>query len=160
MYIATSMRSLEEYEKAERICSLLEYLIIKDENLMVYNPANNCEASRIKKYDLEKHMISITKALVIDCGVQDTGGKFIEATYAKYLGKPILMLAENEQMYKIYHDYHPQSLTLGVHVCENIDVLKECLTNELTEKVKTKKRRIGGKLNKICSNCSSILSRF
>ncbi|MBI2672789.1 hypothetical protein HYX19_00870 [Candidatus Woesearchaeota archaeon] len=160
VYFATSMRSFEDYKKAERICNELEELVVDDNDLGIYSPAANCESSRVKKFDLEKHMITITKTLVINAGEQDTGGKFIEAMYAKSLGKPILMLAENERMYKIYHDYHPSSLTLGMHVCKNVDMLKKCLKMELTDKVKHKSKRLDGKTNKVCSSCDSILSRL
>ncbi len=159
VYFATSMRAFEDYKKAERICNELEDLIIGDNDLRVYSPAANCESSRNRKFDLEKHMISITKTLIINAGEQDTGGKFIEAMYAKSLGKPILMLAENEKMHRIYHDFHPQSLTLGMHVCKNIDVIKKCLKTELTDNVKYKSKKSDGKTNKLCSNCYSILSR-
>ncbi len=52
---------------------------------------------------------------------------FVLSSQFQILGKSIIMLAENENMYKIYHDYHQQSLTLGMHVCKNLEVLKECV---------------------------------
>ena len=156
LYLALSMRSLEDIQGAEIICNALE-----EKGYSVYNPGNNCETSRYTKHDLEKHMLLISKALVLDAGTKDSGGKFIEACNAKFeYCMPIFFLAEDEHQYKVYHDYHPMGVLLGPHVCRTLDELMLCLTDELNGRSNSKAERVEGKTNLVCSNCDSVVDRY
>lgn len=158
LYLATSMRTKEDVERAEKICNQFE-----EKGYLVYNPANNCDSSRNKKSDLEKHMMEISKGIIIDAGTYDTGGKFIEAGFFKFgLKKPVFMLAQNTEkarMYSIYHDWHPSAITLGVHVSDSIESLTECINNDFNKKPRLYTQHVDDKINITCQNCKSILAR-
>ena len=49
LYLAISMRTLEDIQRAERVCDFFE-----GNGYTVYNPGNNCESSRYTKSDLER----------------------------------------------------------------------------------------------------------
>jgi hypothetical protein len=156
IYLAITMRSLADIERAERICSFFE-----QKGFVVYNPGNNCESSRYTKHDLEEKMMAITKGgIVVDLGDKDSGGKFIEACAAKFEHSlPVFFLAENEHQYKVYHDWHPMGVLLGPHVCKTLEELAICYNYEQTEEDFTKKTEVEGKTNEVCINCNSVLYR-
>ncbi|MBR9691913.1 hypothetical protein GOV06_03940 [Candidatus Woesearchaeota archaeon] len=164
LYLALSMRSLEDIQGAESICNRLE-----DEGNTVYNPGNNCTTSRYLKHDLEKYMLSKTKkGVVMDAGTKDSGGKFMELCFGILVHRlPGFMLAENEKQYKVYHDYHPISILLGPHVCKTQESLLACIDIETDRRAgyngETKEFRdeiIDGRRTTICKNCDSIIRRY
>ena len=116
VYVATSMRRRAEFETTyDKIKQIFDDNRLKHLNLRYFDPTNCFAENPLDKGITECLMVKCAKLLLYVAGDNDSFGKDAEAAIALSLGKPVIMLCENEQRAKIFREQHPLTRLINVH---------------------------------------------
>jgi hypothetical protein len=136
VYVATSMRTREDFRKMADICEK----VFSDErlrklNLRYFDPTLSAADGHEDKGLIECLMVKTAKVLVYFAGQKDSYGKDAEAAMALSLGKPVIFFCDEKQRQVFIRDVHPLSrlidfdtgVAVGAIVTSSIDEVIELL---------------------------------
>ena len=112
VYVATSMRTREDFRGMARFCGdLFNDSRLMDLNLRYFDPTLSAASGPEDKGLIECLMVKCAKALVYVAGSKESYGKDVEAAMALSLGKPVIFYCGGEAIERagIYRDVHPLS---------------------------------------------------
>ncbi len=144
VYVATSMRTREDFRKMAEFCDeIFSNNRLKDFSLRYFDPTLSAASGHEDKGLIECLMVKCAKLLVYVAGERDSYGKDAEAAMALSQGKPVIFFCDAETRSKFYRDVHPLSrlinftngVPVGAIVTDKIDdvieIIKRVLTNEM-----------------------------
>ncbi len=169
LYFACSLRSQEDFEKAESVCRALENKI---PGIKIVMPANFAVKSSRQKGDIERWLIEKSKCIFLFDSGKDTWGRDVETAEMMILyGKPGLILVSDKgdgihaSRYRIFKEIHPANVighwhyARGMHVVKDIRGAVRCLRRILAHKVETMEKIEDGGTNTYCRTCGSLIGR-
>ena len=110
VYVATSMRTREDFRKMADTCEqIFSDPQLKEMNLRYFDPTLSAAAGHEDKGLIECLMVKCAKVLVYCAGEKESFGKDAEAAMALSLGKPVIFYCDHEQRRRFYRDVHPLS---------------------------------------------------
>ena len=136
VYVATSMRSRQDFRNMADICDrIFADPRLKDLNLRYFDPTLSAAGGHEDKGLIECLMVKCAKALVYCAGDRESYGKDAEAAMALTLGKPVIFYCDQEQRSRFYRDVHPLSrliefetgIAVGAIVTDRPDDVSELL---------------------------------
>lgn len=121
VYVATSMRTREQFREMAKTCEAIFHdSSIKAYNLRYFDPTLSAARGHEDKGLIECLMVKCSKVLIYMAGTGDSYGKDVEAAMALSQGKPVIFYCDAENRRKIFQDLHPLSrlvdFTSGVAV--------------------------------------------
>lgn len=136
VYVATSMRTREDFRKVADTCDT----IFRDPrldaiNIRYFDPTLSAAEGHEDKGLIECLMVKAAKALVYLAGSKESYGKDAEAAMALSLGKPVIFLCDEEQRSRFYRDVHPlarlidfrSGVAVGAMVTSDLSEVSELL---------------------------------
>ena len=136
VYVATSMRTRENFRDMARFCDK----VFKDKALAslylrYFDPTLSAALGHEDKGLIECLMVKCAKVLVYSAGDRESYGKDAEAAMALSLGKPVIFHCDKEQKARFYRDVHPLSrliefetrVAVGAMVTDDVEIVKELL---------------------------------
>ena len=110
VYVATSMRTRENFREMARFCEK----VFSDENLAdlhlrYFDPTLSAALGHQDKGLIECLMVKWAKVLVYCAGDRESYGKDAEAAMALSLGKPVIFHCDEAQKTQFYREVHPLS---------------------------------------------------
>ena len=136
VYVATSMRTRENFREMARFCDD----VFKDDNLAdlhlrYFDPTLSAALGHQDKGLIECLMVKCAKSLVYYAGDRESYGKDAEAAMALSLGKPVIFHCDEEQRTRFYREVHPLSrliefetgIAVGAMVTDDPDKVKTLL---------------------------------
>ena len=110
VYVATSMRTRENFREMARFCEK----VFSDENLAdlhlrYFDPTLSAALGHQDKGLIECLMVKCAKVLVYCAGDRESYGKDAEAAMALSLGKPVIFHCDEAQKTRFYREVHPLS---------------------------------------------------
>ena len=110
VYVATSMRTRENFREMARFCDGL----FKDErlaelHLRYFDPTLSAALGHEDKGLIECLMVKCAKVLVYSAGDRESYGKDAEAAMALSLGKPVIFHCDEAQKSRFFREVHPLS---------------------------------------------------
>jgi hypothetical protein len=136
VYVATSMRTRDDFRKMARLCStVFENKKLKELNLRYFDPTLSAASGHEDKGLIECLMVKAARVLVYSAGAKESFGKDAEAAMALSLGKPVIFFCDSEQKSRFYRDVHPLSrliqfdtgVAVGAMVTDDIEEVIELL---------------------------------
>lgn len=136
VYVATSMREREHFRKMADVCtSIFGDERLKQLSLRFFDPTLSAAKGHEDKGLIECLMVKCARALVYWAGKSDSFGKDAECAMALSLGKPVIILCDQEQKVRFFRDVHPLSrlidfntgVAVGAMVTDNTAVVAELL---------------------------------
>lgn len=110
VYVATSMRSRQDFRNMAEICErIFSDGRLKDMNLRYFDPTLSAARGHEDKGLIECLMVKCAKVLVYSAGEKESYGKDAEAAMALSLGKPVIFYCDQEQRSRFYREIHPLS---------------------------------------------------
>lgn len=178
IYLALSLRSLDDFIRGEQIAALLENQlrasVVYAGGLGVDKNTPDVDASN-EKGDLERFFLNRSRSLLMLDAEKPTWGKFVEAATMMIAQKPVVVLTESDETAFVLKDRHPLKTlggwggASGYHVVASLNQATHCLSSELNDEsscglienlvkdATTKKRRSS---NFICPHCGSLIRRI
>lgn len=157
VYVAISMRIMEDFEKMANFCNFLfeDYPTesedieihkqLKELNLRYFDPTMSSARGHEDKGLIECLMVKMTKILVLYVGTKESYGKDAEAAMALSLGKPVIFLCEDDEILEnFYKNIHPLTrlirfdtgVAVGALICKDKKIVKELLYRIFYNKMK------------------------
>jgi hypothetical protein len=138
VYVATSMRTREDFRKvADRCTQIFRHAELQALNLRYFDPTLSAAAGHEDKGLIECLMVRCAKVLLLIAGERDSYGKDAEAAMALSQGKPVIFLCDEEQRQRFYRDVHPLSRLIDFTSGNAVGAL---VTNSPTEAVELLRR--------------------
>ena len=110
VYVATSMRTRENFREMARFCDdIFKDDSLTDLHLRYFDPTLSAAHGHEDKGLIECLMVKCAKALVYYAGDRESYGKDAEAAMALSLGKPVIFHCDEEQKSRFYREVHPLS---------------------------------------------------
>ena len=110
VYVATSMRTRENFRDMARFCDdIFKDHSLADLHLRYFDPTLSAAFGHEDKGLIECLMVKCAKALVYYAGDRESYGKDAEAAMALSLGKPVIFHCDEEQKTRFYREVHPLS---------------------------------------------------
>ena len=110
VYVATSMRTREDFRKMADTCQeIFADAGVREMDLRYFDPTLSAAAGHEDKGLIECLMVKCAKVLVYCAGEKESYGKDAEAAMALSLGKPVIFYCDEEQRHRFYRDVHPLS---------------------------------------------------
>jgi hypothetical protein len=110
VYVATSMRSREDFRRMADTCErIFNDPRLRDLNIRYFDPTMSAAAGHEDKGLIECLMVKAAKVLVYVGGDKESYGKDAEAAMALSQGKPVIFLCNTEAKRRFYRDVHPLS---------------------------------------------------
>ena len=110
VYVATSMRTREDFRKMGDFCeAVFDHPSLSDFNLTYFDPTLSAAANHEDKGLIECLMVKCATVLILSAGKSDSYGKDAEAAMALSLGKPVIIHASEEYRSRFFRDVHPLS---------------------------------------------------
>jgi hypothetical protein len=110
VYVATSMRTREQFRDMARTCErIFNDPSIKHYNIRYFDPTLAAAPGHEDKGLIECLMVRCAKILIYMAGAGDSYGKDVEAAMALSHGKPVIFYCDAERRRKIFQDIHPLS---------------------------------------------------
>lgn len=110
VYVATSMRSREDFREMGRFCDeVFTDEKLKNLNIRYFDPTLSAASGHEDKGLIECLMVKCAKVLIYCAGEKESYGKDAEAAMALSLGKPVIFFCDEEQRHEFYRDVHPLS---------------------------------------------------
>lgn len=110
VYVATSMRTREQFRKMAQTCQFIfSHLAVKHLNLRYFDPTMSAAEGHEDKGLIECLMVKCARVLIYTAGDRDSYGKDVEAAMALSLGKPVIFLCDEESRKRFFKDVHPLS---------------------------------------------------
>jgi len=121
IYVATSMRTREDFRSMAEFCSrVFSDSRLGDFNIRYFDPTVSAAEGHQDKGLIECLMVKCAKVLVYHAGSRDSYGKDAEAAMALSLGKPVIFFCDEQERRTFIRDVHPLSrlidFTTGVAV--------------------------------------------
>lgn len=136
VYVATSMRTRENFREMARFCDeLFKDERLGDLHLRYFDPTLSAAIGHEDKGLIECLMVKCAKALVYSAGEKESYGKDAEAAMALSLGKPVIFHCNEAQKTRFYREVHPLSrliefrtgVAVGAMVTDDTKIVKELL---------------------------------
>jgi hypothetical protein len=140
VYVATSMRTREDFREMSRNCqSIFQQEKLSSFKLRYFDPTNSAAESHEDKGLIECLMVKCAKVLIYFAGERESFGKDVEAAMALSLGKPVIIYCyptpEGEKRMRFFRDIHPLSrlidvesgVPVGAMITNQLDVVVELL---------------------------------
>jgi hypothetical protein len=110
IYVATSMRTRDDFRKMAKDCDDI-FLDdkLKDLHLRYFDPTMSAAEGHQDKGLIECLMVKCAKVLVYCAGKLESYGKDAEAAMAMSFGKTVIFYCDQEQRKTFYRDVHPLS---------------------------------------------------
>ena len=137
VYVATSMRTRENFRDMARFCDdVFNSDVLKDLHIRHFDPTLSAALGHEDKGLIECLMVKCAKVLVYSAGDRESYGKDAEAAMALSLGKPVIFHCDREQKTRFYRDVHPLSrliefetgVAVGAMVTDDAEIVKELLS--------------------------------
>ncbi len=137
VYVATSMRTRDNFREMARFCDeLFKDEKLADLKLRYFDPTLSAAQGHEDKGLIECLMVKCAKVLVYSAGDRESYGKDAEAAMALSLGKPVIFHCDAEQKARFYREVHPLSrliefetgVAVGAMVTEDKKVVKMLLS--------------------------------
>lgn len=110
VYVATSMRSREDFRKMASLCDqVFQDGKLSDLHLRYFDPTLSAAEGHQDKGLIECLMVKCAKVLVYCAGDKESYGKDAEAAMALSLGKLVIFFCDEEKRESFYRDVHPLS---------------------------------------------------
>ena len=110
VYVATSMRTRENFREMARFCDeLFKEERLASLHLRYFDPTLSAALGHEDKGLIECLMVKCTKVLVYSAGDRESYGKDAEAAMALSLGKPVIFHCTEAQKTRFYREVHPLS---------------------------------------------------
>lgn len=110
VYVATSMRSRQDFRNMATVCeTIFADPRLRELQLRYFDPTLSAASGHEDKGLIECLMVKCAKVLVYCAGERDSYGKDAEAAMALSLGKPVIFYCTEEQRHRFYRDVHPLS---------------------------------------------------
>jgi hypothetical protein len=110
VYVATSMRSRQQFRDMARTCEqIFEHPAVKHLRLRYFDPTLSAAAGHEDKGLIECLMVKCAKVLIYMAGEKDSYGKDAEAAMALSLGKPVIFLCDESHRRQFFSEVHPLS---------------------------------------------------
>lgn len=130
VYVATSMRSREDFRRMATNCeAIFQSELLAPLNLRYFDPTLSAASGHVDKGLIECLMVKCAKMLVYMAGERESYGKDAEAAMALSLGKPVIFHCETEAKARFYKDIHPLTrlidfstgVAVGAYVTSSLD---------------------------------------
>ena len=137
VYVATSMRTRENFRDMARFCEeVFRDPSLADLHLRYFDPTLSAALGHEDKGLIECLMVKCAKVLVYCAGDRESYGKDAEAAMALSLGKPVIFYCDESQKSRFYREVHPLSrliefntgVAVGAMVTDNPETVKELLS--------------------------------
>lgn len=116
IYVATSMRSREDFRSMADFCEdVFENRRIAGLKLRYFDPTMSAAENHEDKGLIECLMVKCAKILIYNAGKSDSYGKDAEAAMALSLGKPVIFFCDTETKQKMFKDIHPLARLINFH---------------------------------------------
>lgn len=148
VYVATSMRSREDFRKMASACEhIFEHSNLTGLHLRYFDPTLSAAEGHEDKGLIECLMVKCAKVLVYCAGNKESYGKDAEAAMALSLGKPVVFYCDASQRALFYKDVHPLSrlidfrsgVAVGAIVTDSImdviEILRRLFNNAMQYKL-------------------------
>jgi hypothetical protein len=144
VYVATSMRSVEDFRSMAGFCSdLFTRGSLADLRLRYFDPTISAASGHEDKGLIECLMVKCAKVLVYFAGQRDSYGKDSEAAMALSLGKPVVFYCETEERERFLREVHPLSrlihfetgVAVGAMVADSVDEVQRLLSRIFDNKM-------------------------
>ncbi len=144
VYVATSMRTRQDFRNMATICdTIFSSIKLKNLELRYFDPTLSAAEGHEDKGLIECLMVKCAKALVYCAGERESYGKDAEAAMALSLGKPVIFLCDHEQRSRFYREVHPLSrliefdsgMAVGALVTDRIEDVSELLSRIFENKM-------------------------
>jgi hypothetical protein len=110
VYVATSMRSRQDFRNVAKLCqSIFNHAEIAHLKLRYFDPTMSAAKGHEDKGLIECLMVKCAKALVYVAGSADSYGKDAEAAMALSLGKPVIFVCDEKARQRFFTEIHPLS---------------------------------------------------
>ena len=110
VYVATSMRSREDFRDMADVCEkIFRDARIKPLHLRFFDPTLSAAEGHQDKGLIECLMVKCARVLIYCAGGKESYGKDAEAAMALSLGKPVIFYCSKEDRARFYKDVHPLS---------------------------------------------------
>ena len=136
VYVATSMRSREDFRKMANLCEkIFRADNLKPLELRYFDPTLSAAEGHEDKGLIECLMVKCAKVLVYCAGQRESFGKDAEAAMALSLGKPVIFYCDEQQKIRFFNEVHPLSrliefetgIAVGAMVTDSTKVVSELL---------------------------------
>jgi hypothetical protein len=110
VYVATSMRTREQFRIMARTCeAIFSHVAVRHLHLRYFDPTMSAAQGHEDKGIIECLMVKCAKVLIYNAGDRDSFGKDAEAAMALSLGKPVIFLCDEESRKRFFREVHPLS---------------------------------------------------
>jgi len=136
VYVATSMRSKDDFIKMAKNCfDIFHEPKIKEMKLRYFDPTISAAEGHDDKGLIECLMVQCAKVLIYSSGDKDSYGKDAEAAMALSSGKPVIFYCPDDIRYNVSKNIHPLTKLIdfktgvanGAMIAKNIQEVNECL---------------------------------
>ena len=144
VYVATSMRTREDFREMARYCEeIFSNSCLQELSLRYFDPTISAAAGHEDKGLIECLMVKCSKALVYCAGDRESYGKDAEAAMALSLGKPVVFYCSKKERRSFYRDVHPLSrlihfetgVAVGAIVTDQLHEVSELLSRIFENKM-------------------------
>lgn len=175
-YYLTSLRSLEDFRRAEATAQFIERLAgktIPDFRLVHVGGlaipdgyADETDPNEAKGL-FERKMLQRSLAGFMDMGETETWGKIAEAMTLRLLhNRPVVIYTTSDWIYEMLRDVHPMKVVgtpwqgLGFHVVNDRRCGIQCLISELGNRPLRFEKKVAHGINEYCKECGSLLRMY
>lgn len=110
VYVATSMRTRQQFRDMARTCELIfNHVAVKHLRLRYFDPTLSAAPGHEDKGLIECLMVKCAKVLIYMAGEKDSYGKDAEAAMALSLGRPVIFLCDEAHRRHFFSEIHPLS---------------------------------------------------
>ena len=136
VYVATSMRTRDNFREMARFCDeLFQGDKLGELYLRYFDPTLSAAFGHEDKGLIECLMVKCAKVLVYSAGDRESYGKDAEAAMALSLGKPVIFHCNEAQKTRFYREVHPLSrliefstgVAVGAMVTDDVEIVRELL---------------------------------
>ncbi|HWG08502.1 MAG TPA: hypothetical protein VN672_05795 [Solirubrobacteraceae bacterium] len=137
VYVATSMRTRDDFREMARFCDhVFNDDRLKSLNLRYFDPTLSAADGHEDKGLIECLMVKCAKVLVYFAGTRDSYGKDAEAAMALSLGKPVIFYCDAEYRKKFYRDVHPLSRLIDFNTGVAVGAMVATDPDEVSELIR------------------------
>lgn len=110
VYVATSMRTRQQFREMARTCEqIFEHPAVRHLRLRYFDPTLSAASGHEDKGLIECLMVKCSKVLIYMAGEKDSYGKDAEAAMALSLGRPVIFLCDEAHRRQFFSEIHPLS---------------------------------------------------
>jgi hypothetical protein len=141
VYVATSMRSRQDFRKMAETCEhIFNDERLEELSLRYFDPTLSAASGHEDKGLIECLMVKCAKLLIYCAGEKESYGKDAEAAMALSLGKPVIFYCDHAQRSRFYKEVHPLSrliefntgIAVGALVSDNLEDVSELVLRTLS----------------------------